>query len=317
MTAVEQKVRGRRRHLALVGDAQSMEPEVEAANPYPVPVIACWGPAGSPGKSTVATNIASELALAGHQVLLIDLDTLAPSLALSLGLVDTPAGLSASLRLAEQQRFSRAEFERLSVSVSLGRNELRFMPGLNSASRWQEVTPERFEGLLSALASYVDYVVLDLAQATDFRTRVLHPSTLANQVELSRDTLLRTVLEKATKLVLISGCDPVAAQRLLIAAEYLSELKRRTQVYLVVNRFRTTTLGSKARDELEQTYLNLAKLRVDCVIPDDPQNIDKAMLNGLPLVLLKRSSPARVAISELTKLLLVGSPTRASVAKLS
>jgi len=317
MTAVEQKVRGRRRHLALVGDTQSVEPQVEATNPYPVPVIACWGPAGSPGKSTVATNIASELALAGHQVLLIDLDTLAPSLALSLGLVDTPAGLSASLRLAEQQRFTRAEFERLTVSVSLGRNELRFMPGLNSANRWQEVTPERFEQLLSAIASFVDFVVLDLAQATDFKPRVIHPSTLANQPEVSRDSLLRSVLEKATKLVLVSGCDPVAAHRFLIAAEYLSELKRTKQAYVVVNRFRTTTLGSRAKDELEQTFMNLAKFRVNCFIPDDPQNIDKAMLNGLPLVLLKRSSPARLAISELTKELLVGSPTRASVAKLS
>ena len=317
MTVVEEKVRGRRRHLAVVGDAQEGTTELEPANPYPVHVIACWGPAGSPGKSTIATNVAAELSLAGHRVLLIDLDTLAPALSLSLGLVDTPAGLSACLRLAEQQRFTRDEFERLTVSIVLGRHELRFMPGLNSAHRWQEVTSERFEVLLSALASYVDYVVLDLAQATDFKARVLHPSTLANQELVSRDTLLRSVLAKSTKLVLLSGCDPVAAQRFLLAIEYLAELKRTAQVYVVVNRFRTTTLGSRAKEELEQTYLNLAKLRVDCFIPDDSQNVDKAMLNGLPLVLLKRSSPARVAIGQLVKQLLVGSPTRASVAKLS
>jgi MinD-like ATPase involved in chromosome partitioning or flagellar assembly len=171
--------------------------------------------------------------------------------------------------------------------------------------------------MLAELASYVDFVVLDLPQATDFKARVMHPSTLANQELVTRDTLLRTVLVKATKLVMVSGCDPVAAQRFLLASEYLSELKRTSQAYVVVNRFRTSALGSRAKDELEQTYLNLAKLRVDCFIPDDPPNIDKAMLNGLPLVLLKRSSPARVAIGQLTKQLLVGSITRASVAKLS
>ena len=317
MSAVEQKVRGRRRHLAVVGDEQVPVADAEPGNPFPVPVIACWGPSGSPGKSTIATNIAAELVLAGQRVLLIDLDTLAPSLSLALGLVDTPAGLSACLRLAEQQRLTRAEFERLTVSITLGRNELRFMPGLNSASRWQEVTPDRLERMLAELASYVDFVVLDLPQATDFKARVMHPSTLANQELVTRDTLLRTVLVKATKLVMVSGCDPVAAQRFLLASEYLSELKRTSQAYVVVNRFRTSALGSRAKDELEQTYLNLAKLRVDCFIPDDPPNIDKAMLNGLPLVLLKRSSPARVAIGQLTKQLLVGSITRAGVAKLS
>jgi hypothetical protein len=55
---------------------------------------------------------------------------------------------------------------------------------------------------------------------------------------------------------------------------------------------------------------------VDAFIPEDRENLDKAMLNGLPLALLKRSSPARVAIAELAKQLLVGGSSRRSVAKL-
>ena len=74
--------------------------------------------------------------------------------------------------------------------------------------------------------------------------------------------------------------------------------------------------GKRAREELEETFLTLAKLRVDVFIPEDRENLDKAMLNGLPLALLKRSSPARVAIAELAKQLLVGSSSRRSVAKL-
>jgi MinD-like ATPase involved in chromosome partitioning or flagellar assembly len=314
MSSVELRQRGRRRHLAVVG-----EPDVppEPVNPYPVHVIACWGPAGSPGKSTLATNIASELALSGQRVLLIDLDTLAPSIALSLGLVDTPAGLSACLRLVEQQRFTKDEYERLTVSITLGRHELRFMPGLISPHRWPEVTPERLEKLFASLVGMVDHVVLDLPQATEFKSQVIHPSTLANDDSFTRDSLLRNVLTKASKLVLVSGCDAVSAQRFLISAEYLENLNRTAQVYVVVNRYRTSTLGSNAKDELEQTYQNLAKLRIDCFIPEDSQNIDKAMLNGLPLALLKRSSPARLAIGQLVKQLQVGSTTRASVAKLS
>jgi MinD-like ATPase involved in chromosome partitioning or flagellar assembly len=280
-----------------------------------VHVIAVWGPAGSPGKSTIATNVAAELALSGQRVLLVDLDTLAPSLALGLGLVDTPAGLSACLRLAEQNRLSIEEFNRLTISISLGRNELKFMPGLSSAHRWPEVSAERFEKLLSFAQGLVDHVVVDLPQATVSKSNYFHPSSMISS-ENSRDSLLASVLTKAAKVVLVSGCDPVAAQRFLRTKEFLVELEPNLRPLVAVNRFRTSALGNRAKDELIETYLTLAQLRIDVFIPEDRENVDKAMLNGLPLALLKRSSPARVAIAELAKQLLVSAPSRKSVAKL-
>ena len=260
MATMETKQRGRRAHLAVVGDSQIPNALAVKEPAYPVNVIAIWGPAGSPGKSTLATNVAAELALAGQKVLLVDLDTLAPSLALGLGLVDTPAGLSACLRLAE-------------------------------------------------------HVVVDLSQATVFKPNLFHPSSLAAS-EYSRDTLLKSVLAKAAKVVMVSGCDPVAAQRFLVAKEFIAEISQSIDPLVAVNRFRTNALGSRAKQELIETYLNLAQLRIDAFIPEDRENIDKAMLNGLPLALLKRSSPARLAIAELAKQLLVSSPSRRSVAKL-
>jgi len=315
MAAIETKQRGRRAHLAVVHDNQVATTTQTKEPAYPVNVFAVWGPAGSPGKSTIATNLASELSLAGGRVLLIDLDTLAPSLALGLGLVDTPAGLSACLRLAEQNRLSLDEFNRLTISIALGRNELRFMSGVSSPHRWPEVTEERFEKLLRDISGQVDHVVLDLAQATSFKSNLIHPSTM-NPFDFNRDSLLRSVLSKADKVVLVSGSDPIAAQRFLLAREFLSEIDSTIDPFVVVNRFRTGALGSRAKDELEQTYLSLAKSRVDVFIPEDRDNLDKAILNGLPLALLKRSSPARVAIAELAKQLLVSSPPRISVAKL-
>jgi len=315
MAAIETKQRGRRAHLAVVHDNQVATTTQTKEPAYPVNVLAVWGPAGSPGKSTIATNLASELSLAGERVLLIDLDTLAPSLALGLGLVDTPAGLSACLRLAEQNRLSLDEFNRLTISIALGRNELRFMSGVSSPHRWPEVTEERFEKLLRDISGQVDHVVLDLAQATSFKSNLIHPSTM-NPFDFNRDSLLRSVLSKADKVVLVSGSDPIAAQRFLLAREFLSELDSTIDPFVVVNRFRTGALGSRAKDELEQTYLSLAKSRVDVFIPEDRDNLDKAILNGLPLALLKRSSPARVAIAELAKQLLISSPPRSSVAKL-
>jgi MinD-like ATPase involved in chromosome partitioning or flagellar assembly len=189
------------------------------------------------------------------------------------------------------------------------------MPGLSSPHRWPEVTPERLEKLLVDIQGEADHIVLDLPQATTFKTSLFHPSSMIKN-EFSRDALLKSVLSKASKVLLVAGSDPVAASRFLIAKEFIDELEQSINPLLAVNRFRTTALGKGAREELEETFLSLAKLRVDAFIPEDRDNLDKAMLNGLPLALLKRSSPARVAIAELAKQLLVGSTSRRSVAKL-
>ena len=317
MTVAEFRRTGRRSHLAVVGDSEPIKSASSEKPPFSLNLISCWGPSGSPGKSTIATNLASELALLGQRVLLIDLDTLSPSLAIALGLVDTPAGLSACLRLAEQGRLTREEYERLTVSIQLGRNELRFMPGLNSPARWPEVTLERLLGMLECIRDQVDHVVLDLPNATQFRSSFNHPSTMTTSKSLGRDELLVELLKTSSKLVVVSGSDPVSAHRFLFALEYLKEAKPKSNPYVVVNRFRDAALGSGARAELEDTYLSLGKIRIDAFIPDEPLSFDRALLNGLPLALLKRSSPARAAIADLARQLLLDSTSSDVLAKLS
>src|SRR5699024_10200286 len=44
-------------------------------------ITTVWGAAGSPGRTTVAVNIAAELAISGARTLLIDADTYASSVA--------------------------------------------------------------------------------------------------------------------------------------------------------------------------------------------------------------------------------------------
>jgi MinD-like ATPase involved in chromosome partitioning or flagellar assembly len=303
--------RRRPSHLAVVGETKL---EAKQVSGYPINVIACWSGAGSPGRSTIAINLATELALQGEKILLVDLDTLAPALALSLGLVETPAGLSALLRLAEQGRLSYQEFQRLTVTISLGRHELVLLPGLANPNRWAEVTPERLEKLFQAIVGFVDHVVLDLPIATGNQNLLVHPSAMLDSV---RDALLRDVLVKSRKLVLVSGSDPVAAKRFIEAHEYLVEAGSSIEPIVVVNRFRTSALGPNARAELMDSYERLAKLRIDCFVADEPENLDKCLRNGLPLALLKRSSSARQAIGELAKIVMLTTRNSQSVAKLS
>ena len=66
-------------------------------------IIAVWGPAGAPGRTLVAANIAGELAAEGQSVLLVDADSYGASVAALLGLLDEAAGLAQACRLADHR----------------------------------------------------------------------------------------------------------------------------------------------------------------------------------------------------------------------
>lgn len=293
MTAFSE-VRARPSHLAVVEEPVVHSEQTKfAAN-----TVSVWSGSGSPGRTTVAINLATELVLAGARVLIIDLDTLSPSMAIAFGLSETPAGLSAVLRLADEGRLSRAELARLTVALELGKSELVLLPGLTAPSRWEEISPDRLDKFLSQIADAFDWVVLDLPEACYSNARLTHPA-LAGAMD--RDSLLRAVLLKTQTLVNVSGADPIAAKRFLQAQELLIEIGRTEQQIVVVNRFRTGALGSNAKHDIEESYLNLAKIRVDLFIPDEPENLDRSLRNGLPLALIKRTSAARLAIKQLAE----------------
>src|SRR5690554_4546852 len=76
-------------------------------------VIAVWGPAGSPGRTTLAANIAAELAAAEHTVALADVDTHSGSVAPTLGLLDEAPGFAAACRLAVADSLNPRRLERI------------------------------------------------------------------------------------------------------------------------------------------------------------------------------------------------------------
>lgn len=94
--------------------ADSDEGEDDApASPKLGTIIAVWGPAGAPGRTTVAITVAAELAAAGHSVALADVDTYSGSVAPALGLLDEAPGFAAACRLAGADSLNRGELERI------------------------------------------------------------------------------------------------------------------------------------------------------------------------------------------------------------
>src|SRR5690606_8110270 len=83
----------------------------------PSRVLAVWGAHGAPGRSTVAIQLAVELSRSGRRTALVDADSVAPSIALQLGLGDDAPGLAAACRRAELGSLDAAELSRLSSPV--------------------------------------------------------------------------------------------------------------------------------------------------------------------------------------------------------
>ena len=87
----------------------------------------CGGRPGAPGRSTIAIELAVELARGGRHVGLVDADTHAPSIALALGLADEGPGFAAACRQAEFGALDARELTR--VSTPLGRSGVQVLTG--------------------------------------------------------------------------------------------------------------------------------------------------------------------------------------------
>lgn len=271
-------------------------PELDAGhqNSTRAQVIATWGPIGSTGKTVMAINLAFELAIAGHRVLLIDLDTVAPSIETQLNLVDHPAGLAAACRLASQDRLTEAELLRLSEPVQVSSNTLRVMTGLSTSSRWPEVTGEKVNTLIDTASSNFDFVVLDIASS-------LAEATQQPNSGIERNAAALAALQNSNLIVAVGLSDPVGVRRFILGIQEIKSLKLDADAIVVMNRVRNSVIGRKPKVQIAETLARFASIDVDAFVPDEPETFDQCALESIPLIIAKRKSPARIAINQLVK----------------
>ncbi len=254
---------------------------------------------GSPGKSTIALSIASELTDSGKRVFLLDADTYAPCLDVLLGLNDHPAGLAAACRLVGQERFDHDQLARLSTQLTLGSGNLTVMTGLSSESRWPEVSAEKLDDLLMVASAEFDFIILDVASPISAGLGSLSSS-------VDRNAVTRWALGYSDLVISICGSDPISIARYLAAMAQMSELKPKGQVLTLVNRLRTSVLGSSAKQQILETLATLGQITVNGFIPDDPAAADLGIRDCLPISVGKRSSQARLALGLFTRTQVLG-----------
>ncbi|MDF2509885.1 MAG: hypothetical protein K0Q52_3744 [Microbacterium sp.] len=260
---------------ALAVDAPH-EPAARSHRPHRV--IAVWGPHGAPGRSTIAIQLAVELARSGRSTALVDADTVAPSLALLLGLSDDAPGIAAACRRAERGALDATELTRLATTVSSGGDTIEVLAGINRPSRWPELGAARLRMALSACRDWMEETVVDVAGAFDADDEVTYDIAGPR-----RHAATSATLSEADLIVAVAAADPVSISRFLRDHAEVRRLAAPTPVSVVVNQVRPGPLGIDARGQVRRTLERFAGITDVTFLPFDQRAADAALLHARPM----------------------------------
>ena len=258
-------------------------------------IMAVWGPSGSPGRTTVAINLAAELAAAGSSVLLIDADTYGASIGASLGLLDESAGLAQACRIADQGGFSTRALGRVAVSVAIKGGRLRVLTGITRPDRWPELRPVALGRVLDAARSLVDVTVVDCGFCLE-ADEELSFDTLAPR----RNGATLRCLEAADAVIAVGGADTIGVPRLVKALAELADAVPTAAPRVVFNRVRAAAVGRTPEAQLREAWERFGpSTPISAFLPADPAAADRALLAGTALLETAPGSSLRLAIAEL------------------
>jgi pilus assembly protein CpaE len=235
-------------------------------------VVTVYSPKGGAGVTTVAANLAVELATSGKSVCLVDLDFQAGDVALFLNLNPTYTMLDIALN-----------FRRLD-SVFLQGTLTRHASGVFLLAAPPHDTPdsagisgEQVSAVLDLLKSTYDFVVVDT------------PRTLSHETMAALSSASRLLVLIELTLPFLRGF-----RRFRELLDALSIPRDRLEV--IVSKFG----GNRAAIPIEEAKKSL-EVSVGHILPRDDDTALAALNKGLPLREVKGGSPLRRAIAQLAE----------------
>ncbi|MFC5677779.1 AAA family ATPase [Aeromicrobium endophyticum] len=257
---------GIRRKLRL-GDLDRIARETWS-QPEPVadrraPLVAVWGPAGAPGRSTVALGLASSAAARGIETVLVDADTYGGTLGQLLSVLDDVSGLVAACRAVNNGRPGEVVEHLLEIDPSL-----RLLTGLPRADMWPQVRSSALQGVLDELRGRTRLLVADVGS----------PLEPAAGPRPSRNQTAVQVVESADAVVVLGRPDPVGLSRLVRAVHDLATVVPDVRPVLAINMMRSS-LGWNER-EVRATVLRLTGVEPVVHLPYDRAGLDLAVMSG-------------------------------------
>lgn len=263
-------------------------------------LIAVWGPTGGPGRSTVALNLATELALTAP-TLLVDCDTYGSSVAQSLGLLDEAPGMAAAARAADHGTLDLLALARVAPEATPG---LRVLTGIPRPERWTELRAPSVAHVLTVARQLARFVVVDCGFAIEDDEELSY-DTLAPR----RNAATLTALELADDLLVVGAADPVGLQRLVRAVQDLAAVPS-PPPRVVVNKVRAAAVGAHPERRIAEALGRFAGMEQLSFLPHDQESLDVAMFAGRSLAESAPTCELRHAIAALAVPYAAAAPVR-------
>ena len=275
-------------------DADLSIPQLARADPPAAGrVVAVWGPAGAPGRSMLAGNLAAEAAEAGITTLLVDADVYGGIQASAFGLLDESPGFAGACRLAANGRLDLTELTRLVWAVGPA---LRLLTGITRADRWPELRPSSVPSVLRVCRSMARLTVVDCAFCLEADEEITFDT-----VAPRRNGATLAVLAEADEVVVVGSADPAGMERLVRGLAELGEMVPQASPTVVLNRSRRSAASP---EESAAALLRFSGLAVRTSLPEDRAAMDRAWQLGVPLAQAAPGSGLRKAVRLLAASLL-------------
>lgn len=277
------------RPLDALPDEPAVEEEPPVAEPGSGRLVAVWGPTGAPGRTTVAVNVAAELAAAGTATLLADGDVYGGVVAQVLGLLDEAPGLAAATRMANNGALDLPGLARAAPQLS---PRLRVLTGISRAERWPELRPAALEQVWQLARSLAAVTVVDCGFCLETDEEISFDTMAPRRNGATLATLVR-----ADTVLAVGAADPVGLQRLVRGLAQLREAVPEAAPRVVVNRLRRGPVGADPERQVREALDRYAGVTDVTFVPDDREAVDAALLQGRPLADVAPDSPARRALA--------------------
>jgi len=258
-------------------------------------VLVVWGPAGAPGRTTVAVNLAAELALDGRRVILLDADSYGPSVAAFLGLLDESAGLAQACRLADRGRLDLEALTRVLVPVVLEGAVLDVLSGITRPERWTELRGAALTAVVELCTAHYDHVVIDAGFCLE-ADEELSFDTMAPR----RNASTLCSLECADRVYAVGESHAVGLPRLVRSLTAAAEAAPRGEVVVLMNKVRQNAVGRFPERQLREAWGRFGpSLPIRAFLPYSPEFADPALRDGRVLAEAAPESELRRSIQSL------------------
>ncbi len=266
-------------------------------------LVAVWGPKGSPGRTSIAIELAAEIAKSEPATLLIDGDLYGGDIAQLLGLAEeVPTVVWASRMAAKNELDGRSLRESVRRPFRGGPSVLS---GVKRPDLWAEVSDHGWRELLSVAKNAFRFVVCDLSFC-------LEPAAGAYvEASLGRNRVARETVTLADHAVAVCKGDAIGVTNFLWSFNDLQDLSS-SDPLLIVNKARSRT--AREIKDLLKMHTGFSPV---AFVPERVRDFERAVATARPVVQSRRPDEVRDPIAKLASCIGQPSPPTGFLTKLA